>query len=73
MLYLSFVLECIRCRRLFLYDGIAFVYNLGYGFGGGFGLSVALNVGLSVGFNLDIDIDVSICRYTNLIASLGLL
>jgi hypothetical protein len=69
MLYLSFVLKRIRCGRLFLYDGITFVYGLGYGFGSGFGLGV----GLSVGFNLDIDIDVDIYRYTNLVRGLGLL
>jgi hypothetical protein len=69
VLYLSFVLKRIRCERLFLYGGAAFVYGLGCRLGGSFGLGVAL----SVGFNLDIDIDIDICRYTDLIGGLGLL
>ena len=69
VLYLSFVLKRTKCRRLFLYGGVAFVYGLGHGLSCGFGLGV----GLSVGFNLDIDMDVDICRYIDLIIGLGLL
>jgi len=60
MLYLSFVLKRVRCRRLFLYDSIALLSSLGHAFGSGFSLSVTLSVSLSIGFNLDIDIDVDI-------------